>query len=487
MTYADRNTEKDGEDAQEGLNGAGWRPPELGLSRCEWIIWLAVSAGTTLVTMLLPNAYWYGPFGAAFVAINLVATILVTGVPFSLSAALLLTTSNAPGGVNNQSPSTQQAPSLRRRFAAQLVLTSLYMALFTLVAFGIAITQFPDVEPAAVLAYLPAALFPIPVFSLLLCSLTALIAVILDEWRWAAVGGSVFLSTFAMATGLTPWMVSYNELVLYSPYHLYRFTAIALSGHRFLDRGNMEMLIGIAFDPVYLLPPILTLVGLSLLLLPLTRSLFRRNVRLWRLGQTGWMDAGRTKPAKRQVDDAARLQLLDTAHASLRFRRRVFAAILVAFIVVFPPFYQLTEVSWQEEDITVLYDTGPSGVEIAVGEWLYGEVDVPEPPAGQETLWGITTEILDWGGCPLPLHERGHLLPLHADEFAAMNETERLNVTPGYSLKDSKEYPKSYFGWSSLFESGVHVWVVRFENPSSNSTQCHLRVTITVSIQTKDI
>jgi hypothetical protein len=133
-----------------------------------------------------------------------------------------------------------------------------------------------------------------------------------------------------------------------------------------------------------------------------------------------------------------------------------------------------------EEPPVILYKTPPDDVEIALGEWRYGEITISPPPPGKENNVYTEASILNWHNCPGPLLMSYKISQISIHEFVEMLQSENETIsTNGMYIQEGAQ--SSGMGGTVLNE-GTYLWYYRFTTPYHNVTSRILEAEITISL-----
>ncbi len=448
------------------------------------LVWLIVSIASFAMVFLFPIFWASGYLGALIYTTNLSATLLLHGIPFSLGAALFFGTATSRS-LLSRSIDEGRRPILV--FAVRLlVLFIMAFVLFSgliLISFVMAAQAFPNLSFAVMLWDLPVTLLSGLVVSWLLVSICTLGTLLIDDWRGAIAFNTAVFILPGFFFGPSPQSPgAYGSKSLYSFYHLYRFLTVLLSRHEFVTDTHMSTTMSLVVYLGDLILPLGVLIGISLAAAAGGLYVFREDVQRWRLETADAFADDEDQDETSKVQGA--VQSLKTMRKRLRQQRQGAVIGLVLLWLVIPLSDMLTipaEVDSQEEE---LYASPEGGVTIQLGEWHYGQIEIPEPPSGRQNAVEVFTEIINWGNCPEPLSGYNDIIRCNASEFVNMSEEAKTERISGVSRGITEDRPEFGYGFYTMGDNhGTYTWAVKLFKEGSNSTDCVLIVRVQVSLK----
>jgi hypothetical protein len=454
------------------------------------ILWIAVAIGFSFWILVPPWDKWAGAFGAAYGAIGMIAKIFVIGLPFSLGVALVYTTPNAKKSFAQKSPERRIVGKiLVSRFIFLAFVFSLYVSLVSVMMFGFQVGEYSHVDPSLIYAYIPGAIVSGIVISLIITSLLIPILLAVDEWRVGTLLGSAFLFGLS-GFGASSYSVG-SELALFSPFHLYRFLAIALSGNVTCptmgqiwgDPDRMHMIMDLYVEWGGLVVPLVIYGIIAFVMLILSVDIFRTHHTLWKYDSSVTQDWRPDEVEDRDVSLESRkwIRSISNAKAMVKRQRQIVVVIILVIFIGAPIVTMSYERQREAEQTHVLFED--SSQTIVLGEFYYGEVEVPAPPIGMYNMWQIETIVLDWGSCPEPLQRWGGFEDISLEEYLTLNETEREKLAGSGHLSITRDHPLAGSGWHGFCDndSGLFVW--HFKYNSTESIAYSITVSIKISVR----
>jgi hypothetical protein len=460
-------------------------------SRNRIILWLVVCLIFGLWALIPPWDNWAGAFGAMHGATGMVANLFIFGLPFSLGVALMFTTSSAHRKfAQNPRDSKTVLKTILIHYLHLVLVFSIYVTLVTIAVFSNRVIRYSHVNPIDIFRYFPGVVLSGIIISSILTSLLLPIVLAIDDWRFSTILGSGFLYGLSSTFGTSSFRMF--ELSLFSPFHLYRFLAIALSGDVVCptmgqiwgDPDRMHMIMGLYVEWAGLLGPLLTYGIISVVSLLLSIQIYKNHYILWIYDLKYAEDL---LPAETSALDTSEDYGLDKVEGkpskTLTRHRQIVAVIIIAMIIGGPMLISSYERE-RESDLThVLYEN--PGRTIVLGEWYYGEVEVPAPPVGMNNMYQIETEILDWGSCPEPLERWSGFRDMSLDEYKLLNVTEREDLISTRHRSITRDDPSTGSSWSgmgfTLNDYGTFVWFFKYN--CTDMPVCSITVSIKVSVQ----
>jgi hypothetical protein len=448
------------------------------------LVWLIVSIASFAMAFMFPILGASGYLGALIYTTNLSATILLHGIPFSLGAVLFFGTETSRN-VLSRSIDEGRRPILV--FAVRLlVLLIMAFALFSgliFISFVMAAQAFPNLNFTVILWDFPVTLLSGLVISWILVSICTLGTLLIDDWRGAIVFNTAVFILPGFFFGPSPHSPGvYGSKSLFSFYHLYRFLTVLLSRHEFVTDTHMSTTMSLVVYFGDLMLPLGVLIGISLAAAAGGLYVFRQDVQRWRSEAADAFADDEDRDETSKVHGV--VQSLKTMRKRLRQQRQGAVIGLVLLWLVIPLAGMLAipaEVEPQEE---VIYSSPEDGFIIQLGEWLCGQVELPEPPSGRQNAYKLTITIINWGSCPEPLNARFGLVKYPLEDFLEMSEEGKINLFSGYAMLIDREHPDTGGGLTFIGDSyGNFTWAVQYFREDSNSTDCTLTVTVEIILK----
>lgn len=157
---------------------------------------------------------------------------------------------------------------------------------------------------------------------------------------------------------------------------------------------------------------------------------------------------------------------------------------LVVFCILLLPFLYVGYISITEgSSDRVIYQTPPGGITVDCGQWLYGEVVIPQPPPGFNKMYSYELEIHEWNVLKDEMLFSRAFQPITLEEFLEMNNTQRFEA--GFAGGQGIELSRSFYrtgrrGLSGWW--GTHVWAARFVDRDYNVVSGSFRISLTIKI-----
>ena len=172
----------------------------------------------------------------------------------------------------------------------------------------------------------------------------------------------------------------------------------------------------------------------------------------------------------------------ETNEKSQRHRQALAVSVLVLIIIIPIIIVQFSSRMPREVGLPQILFEDSIRV-IALGEYISGEVDIPDASEGMFNMWQIQTEILDWGNCSEPLQRWCGLVKISLNEFLTLDMSEIDEFIYMGETSITRENPTSGGGWSGFLgnDMGLYVWFFKY-----NCTDLQIysiAISITVSIQ----
>jgi hypothetical protein len=166
-------------------------------------------------------------------------------------------------------------------------------------------------------------------------------------------------------------------------------------------------------------------------------------------------------------------------------RSRVILGLLVISIL-FLPFLYVDYISVPDNSTDrTIYQPPPGGISVECGEWLYGEVVIPQPPPGFNKMYEYELEIHEWNVLMDEMMFSRSFQPITLEEFLEMNDTERFKV--GFGGGQGIERSRSFYSVGKRGLSGwwgTHVWAARFVDREYNVVPGSFKFSLTLKIVT---
>lgn len=444
-------------------------------------------AGSVVISMILQLSSWSNwasGFGAALTAIDMSASMFALGSPFVIGASLLL-----PSFKTSKNDITETEENLNAhfltisRFLVLLFLSTVFMISWILLSYFVAIRNYPHLSSDLILAYLPGTILSGLFMAIILSAVTTFIATIMDDWKLALIANFGLFFILGMTFGSTSGLNSYDSLAIFGPYHLYRFLSLLLSaniidpvfGIVWGDPTLMNMILGINVGFLEILFSLGLWTALSIVLLLITQYPMRQNIIRQRI---------ESKLDRFTPDDQKLLVQMKEIKQFLKQRRLVLGTVLVIMLIVLPMLRFSVGLATIDDSMTTLYESPLSGEMLALGSWAYGEVEVPSPPEGLNSMYQIMIEILDWGDCPNVIEQHTIFDEISIGDFEALNETEKDSLIQSRNPDIRPDRTVIGSGFTSVQSTGTHLWAFKFVPAEGYPLQgiMHIRITITLRV-----
>jgi hypothetical protein len=353
---------------------------------------------------------WAGGFGAAYLAINMSASMFILGVPISLGAALLLRSEQSRAQIRSSSESFVSPRVLViSRFIVLFLLGIVVMVLWILYSFSVAIGVYHFVDPSRIIIYLPATILAGIIVTLLTSGIGILLASFMDEWKLTVLAGLAFFFIVASIFGMGIRLSMYDYMSIFSPYHLFRFLSIIMSGYvsdpNFgvvpNDPDTMLMIMGMYVGPLDMAVPVGFWVLFTILQMLVSERIHGWNIQRWQLEKK--LDSIASDKDVKGMGEVAThdaYKVLKESYSKLRGQRLVVVTSMVLILFIVPVVKVSLESQAQSENTHILYQSSSNGESLPLGQWRYGVVEVPSPSSGLTNAWSVHADILDWDGCP---------------------------------------------------------------------------------------
>jgi hypothetical protein len=354
--------------------------------------------------------------------------------------------------------------------------------IWTIVAYVLTMQVYPFLAVTSVMVYIPGTLIAALAVSAVFAAIILFLATLVHNWKFVLAACFIFFFTISVAFGMSPYLSSSDPLAIFSPYHLFRFLSLALSGS-IIDPefgpvwGNpsrINMIFGAPFglNDVILSLGCWTLLGSALLIL--TQYPMQRSLSILAL---------ETKLTRFESGDQSIRRTLSDLQASMKASRQALAIALVIILIVLPIAHFSVINSTTAENTHLLYESSTEGESLAVGVWKYGQAEVPDPPPGLNNMYQIHVAMLDWDGCPEKLDAWFIFKNITLGTFEAMNDTQKDALSNWRWLNITSSRSELGGGFSSVQTTGTHVWGVKFVPSPGYTGYGIIRVIITVTVK----
>ncbi|MBD3159094.1 MAG: hypothetical protein GF309_09930 [Candidatus Lokiarchaeota archaeon] len=391
-----------------------------------------------------------GDFVPTLYAINLTGNVLTFGVPFVIASIILWNTKKAHTSM------AQKDALLHHRIRCYVTRYVITNMITSLVMAGVCMWGFSSA--AANPAHLPGVIFASMGISFILNSFTFFIAIAVDAPLYTIFVNTSMLAYFSFYYGYSVLSAT-SVMSLYAPYHLFRFLAIFLSGHEFINESIMENYVGIVVQPIDLLGPLLVWSLVS-------GGCIVGSIILLRHSMERWVHESTTSEGKTEfTQESTREKTVSAVE-----RRQKIASLGVILLFVSTAFFNLFVNSPPEiPENMYLYQSPESRENIALGSWSYDTVEVSSTQIAETEGWTLKVTILDWdeydGGEGLRV--RYGFLIYSLSDFAALNNTEKENIMISRTWAITPDHPST--GTSvhhQLDGAGTYLWAIRITDDS---------------------
>ncbi|TXT54064.1 MAG: membrane protein of unknown function [Candidatus Thorarchaeota archaeon] len=415
----------------------------------------------TVETSLIEEPF---DFSTTLSSIGVVASVFTFGIPFSIGAVVMWTTPKAHQSMLRTEPTSSY---IRRTYLSRLILSTglsfsvLFIgALVGFVIYGGDFTYFPSVLVASLLVGMMLTLL---VFSL---------ALYLDSPKYTLVISTLLFLFLSFEFGWSPRSAD-DIFSLCTPYHLFRYLAVILSGYQFPHEQAMEHYMGVYADFTVLLGPLLLWSIASVFSILGSLYLLKGNMMQWRKESSTWDDGAlgsmESQPSGMVVHTHKRIKIMAMLIVIL------FSAATIFNTVLIPAGRQIPEEFY-------LYQSPETGEPITLGSWMYDSVYISDTLLSQTDGFTLMVTILEWGGYSGDdgLQVKYDMVSLSVSQFEAMNETEREDAIYPTSRGLTPDRPATGPGVQhSIDDAGTYLWAFRFTD-TSNETAAY---TIVVFIE----
>jgi hypothetical protein len=463
------------------------------LSRTDMPTFFIISGLSLFVFGFISGMEWAGGFGAAYLAINMSASMFILGVPISLGAALLLRSEQSRTQIRSSSESLVSPRILIiSRFVVLFLLGMVVMVLWILYSFSVAIVLYHFVDPSGIIIYLPAAILAGIIVTLLTSGIGILLASFMDEWKLTVLAGVAFFFIVASIFGMGIRLSIYDYMSIFSPYHLFRFLSIVISGYVSdpifgvvpNDPETMSMIMGMYIGPLDMAVPVVFWVLFTILQMLVSERIHGRNMYRWQLEKKLDSIAGDNDvKGMEEVTTHDAYKALKHSYSMLRGQRLVVVTSLVLILFIFPVVKVSLRSQAQSENTHILYQSSSNGEPLPLGQWRYGVVEVPLPSSGLTNAWQVHVDILDWDGCPEELEAVQLFSKISVETFEAMNDTQRENTCIGWAGSITRDNPYIAGGWTYFDRVGTFLWAFKFRPAPGYEIEGTMTVFITIAVQ----
>ncbi|MGY5854951.1 MAG: hypothetical protein RTS72_00020 [Candidatus Thorarchaeota archaeon] len=444
--------------------------------------WLAIAIGTCAIFVLMMGRGG-DPVYKLFAIAGYIGNLFAFGVPFIVGASLLFGSQDTQ---NNIVDSIQKSRNIRfaHLFIPYAVLTLFVMALAVVIGFVFII---PSLSPMLIIGFLSYMLVSTFVVSLLVCPITAFLALIIDDWKISIVLGVMLFFAIALATGF-PSPVNYPEIAFLGPKHILTAILVILMGGFTSNGFDVAYYVGVDFVLIQLVLPISLFIVIAVFFYLLARWTYHSNLSRWTIERELWLSTKGGKmerwlDTEESVPDNGQAPSnidLTASHNALNQRRRLVAAILITAILLIP-MGGIGYVSVQQDEwTTVVYQTsGSVTVELGV-DWLYGEFTGLDPPDNINLAVGIEGVIA--GGNGGSAHFNFDHRQMTLNEFLQLNGTEIEDMFGRSEAGNTGQRDTFSSGWSGPIHAHQYVWVLRF-NEVGGETVGHIDISFQIIIR----
>jgi hypothetical protein len=163
-------------------------------------------------------------------------------------------------------------------------------------------------------------------------------------------------------------------------------------------------------------------------------------------------------------------------------KSRVLLGLVVFCILLLPPLYVGYISITEDSSDRVIYQTPLGGITVDCGQWLYGEVVIPQPPPGYNKMYSYELEIHEWNVLKDEMMFSRAFQPINLEEFLGMNDTQR--VEAGFAGGQGIERSRSFYsaGRRGLGWWGKQVWAARIVDRDHNVVSGSFKISLTLKI-----
>lgn len=422
--------------------------------------WIAVVIVTCAFFTLLMGS-WIDPLRQLFGVAHYIGYMFVTGIPFVVGASLLFSSSKTQ---NNIADSLRKGTkvSFASLFVPYVIMLLLMMIFIVTSGFVIIFSSLP-------FGWIPWSFFFLLIItlavSLLVCPIAVFLALAVDDLRISTFFGIMLFLAIAWATGFPGYPVDYPTLAFLGPTHIISASLFIVIETMTGSTFCVSCYVGFDFMPGLLVLPIVILGTIGALTLVLAKQMFNSNLPRWVSERELWLspkgdDKRWLKREERTSDEFQnKLKLkLAASYESLKRRRRIVASVFLITIILIPisgmGYVSMLNSEWT----TVVYQT--SGLNVEIGDWLYGEFTGLDAPDNIELLVGCRGTVAGGGSGSVRFNFKHRAMSLN--EFLQLNDTE-LEDTFGRGWSENfggtGEFHSS---WSGPIRNQQYVWVLRF-------------------------
>ncbi len=472
---------------------ANMRDTIRSLSRTDIATFFIISGLSLFVFGFISGMELAGGFGAAYIAINMSASMFILGVPISLGAALLLRSEQSRTQIRSSSESLVSPRILIiSRFIVLYLLGIVVMVSWILYSFSFAIGEYHTTDPSGIIIYLPAAILAGIIVTLLTSGIGILLASFMDEWKLTVLTGLAFFFIVASIFGMGTSLSMYDYMSIFSPYHLFRVLSILMSGYVSdpiygvvpNNPDTMSMIMGMYIRPLDMVIPVGFWVLFTIVQMLVSERIHGRNMQRWQLEKKlDSIASDKDVEGMEEVTTHDAYKALKHSYSMLKEQRLVVVTSLVLILFIFPVVKVSLESQAQSENTHILYQSPSNGESLPLGQWRYGVVEVPLPSGGLTNAWQIHVDILDWDGCPEELEAVQLFSKISIDTFEAMNDTQRENTCGGIARMITRDNPYIAGGWTYFDRSGTFLWAFKFKPAPAYEIEGTMTVFITIAVQ----
>lgn len=382
-----------------------------------------------------------GLFSNTLNAINIVATVFILGIPFSLSSVIL---------VIRDKRESREIDS--RSIGITYIVCTTFIGMLSLI-----VTLFLAVP----LYHLFGILFAALLVSLIPCIFTYIIAHFFDDWRHSLIINISIFLLMSQIFGYLPQQVQMGMSSLYSLYHLFRFLAVFVSGYQFVNVSQMENALGMGVEFLQVVIPLLVWLLIVISAMLIYRYGNRRIIERDQLKATPEMFPATV--SKRNIAVLVLSILLISSGVSYTWN-------------ISPPIED-------EPETYILYSSPAGGDTMVLGQWWAKFVVFPDILQHGYARYSIMFEVLDWGTVENPrlIAIQFSFADMTLSQFVSMNETERDEEFGGQHVGLSNEQLTLETGWTSYWINEGRLWVHRMTNLESDQDGAEFIVNIVIS------
>jgi hypothetical protein len=455
-----------------------------GLSRYDFKIYAVALIAVSVFTALSKISFWGGTLIApAINTMDIISFMFAVSLPIFLGAGLLFSTNRARGGLlalvrRYENPRNV----ILIRFLLLFMIVSIYVSGLILVIslYQLIRVSFTNLNA---FAFIPAMIVSALLVSFILTAIATSMTLALEDWKVVTVIGCAFSIILATVAGWNAESIRYSivrELALLSPHNLYRVLGVMLTGYEFESPNQMQMYLGIQLDSLSLVVPLLGWFSISMMSLVFAFNLFQIDLHRWR-----------TNAKLVESDDALWIESVpyiksdDNTRESLSLRRQkqMALAVILSFLILVSFAGTIYTNAKLEESIQVLYESPSEGETLCMGLWFTIEVYIRPPPSGYENEIRWDFNILDWGECPDTVRMQYCWVDMTLDEFMALNDTTRANLSNDLGNKTKGSIGGVSGNTDIENKYGNFVFGFLISDPINNTTHALLTVSFIAEIR----